>query len=50
MITRLLVVPGVVLGIIFGFVGQAMAADHAVILMYHRFGEDSFPSTNVRLT
>ena len=50
MITRLLVVPGVVLGIIFGFVGQAVAADHAVILMYHRFGEDSFPSTNVRLT
>ena len=50
MITRLLVVPGVVLGIIFGFVGKAVAADHAVILMYHRFGEDSFPSTNVRLT
>lgn len=27
----------------------AMAADSAVILMYHRFGEDSFPSTNIRL-
>ncbi len=25
------------------------AADHAVILMYHRFGEDSLPSTNIRL-
>jgi len=27
----------------------ARAADSAVILMYHRFGEDQFPSTNVRL-
>jgi peptidoglycan/xylan/chitin deacetylase (PgdA/CDA1 family) len=27
----------------------AMAADHAAILMYHRFGEDSIPSTNIRL-
>lgn len=26
-----------------------LAADSAVILMYHRFGEDSFPSTNTRL-
>lgn len=25
------------------------AADSAIILMYHRFGEDSFPSTNTRL-
>jgi peptidoglycan/xylan/chitin deacetylase (PgdA/CDA1 family) len=25
------------------------AADSAVILMYHRFGEDGFPSTNVRI-
>ena len=25
------------------------AADHAVILMYHRFGEDTIPSTNIRL-
>ncbi len=27
----------------------AQSADSAVILMYHRFGEDSFPSTNVRI-
>jgi peptidoglycan/xylan/chitin deacetylase (PgdA/CDA1 family) len=29
--------------------GSAFAADHAVILMYHRFGEDRLPSTNIRL-
>ena len=28
---------------------MAIAADHAVILMYHRFGEDAIPSTNIRL-
>lgn len=27
----------------------ARAADHAAILMYHRFGEDRIPSTNIRL-
>lgn len=27
----------------------AMAADHAVVLMYHRFGENKYPSTNIRL-
>jgi peptidoglycan/xylan/chitin deacetylase (PgdA/CDA1 family) len=27
----------------------ASAADSAVILMYHRFGENEFPSTNIRL-
>ena len=27
----------------------APAADSAVILMYHRFGENAFPSTNIRL-
>ena len=30
-------------------VGTASAADSAVILMYHRFGDDRYPSTNVRL-
>lgn len=30
-------------------VTAASAADSAVILMYHRFGEDGFPSTNIRL-
>jgi len=29
--------------------GPAISADSAVILMYHRFGEDAFPSTNVRI-
>ena len=28
---------------------SAYAADHAVILMYHRFGENDYPSTNIRL-
>ena len=27
----------------------AYAADYAVILMYHRFGENDYPSTNIRL-
>ncbi len=27
----------------------ALADDHAVVLMYHRFAEDRFPSTSVRL-
>lgn len=27
----------------------AVAADSAVIFMYHRFGEDRYPSTNIRL-
>ena len=29
--------------------GPVRAADSAVILMYHRFGEDGFPSTNIRI-
>ena len=29
--------------------GPAAAADSAVILIYHRFGEIAFPSTNIRL-
>lgn len=33
-----------------GFLGfSAQAADHAAVLMYHRFGEDRIPSTNIRL-
>jgi len=27
----------------------ANAADSAVVLMYHRFGEDRYPSTNIRI-
>ncbi len=29
--------------------GAAAAASHAVIFMYHRFGEDRYPSTSIRL-
>lgn len=32
-----------------GMPGVVHAADSAIILMYHRFGEDSFPATNIRL-
>jgi len=32
-----------------GVSGVAHAADSAVALMYHRFGEDKYPSTNIRL-
>ena len=28
---------------------SARAADHAVVLMYHRFGENTYPTTNIRL-
>jgi peptidoglycan/xylan/chitin deacetylase (PgdA/CDA1 family) len=28
---------------------SSLAADHAVAVMYHRFGEDSYPSTNTTL-
>ena len=34
----------------FGLVGGgAFAADYATVLMYHRFGEDKYPSTNIRI-
>jgi peptidoglycan/xylan/chitin deacetylase (PgdA/CDA1 family) len=29
--------------------GQLLAADSAVVLMYHRFGEDRYPTTNIRV-
>ena len=29
--------------------GEAFAADYATVLMYHRFGEDKYPSTNIRI-
>ena len=38
-----------ILVLLLSFLGSAFAADHAVILMYHRFGEDQLPSTNIRL-
>jgi len=31
------------------FAAPALAAESAVVLMYHRFGESDFPSTNIRL-
>ncbi len=44
-LTRLCLVAGV----FFSSLGHSNAADHAAILMYHRFGEDKYPSTNIRL-
>lgn len=32
-----------------GAVVAAVASDSAVVLMYHRFGEDRYPSTNIRI-
>ena len=32
-----------------GHAARSLAADYATILMYHRFGEDRYPSTNVTL-
>ncbi len=29
--------------------GQALAGDWATVIMYHRFGEDGYPTTNIRL-
>ena len=37
-----------VLGLLI-FSGVLFAADEAVVLMYHRFGEDRYPSTNIRI-
>ena len=49
MFSRLSLIPSLVFGLLAGFIAPSFAADHAVILMYHRFGEDQYPSTNVRL-
>ena len=38
-----------VAGIFLASLGQSNAADHAAILMYHRFGENEYPSTSIRL-
>jgi poly-beta-1,6-N-acetyl-D-glucosamine N-deacetylase len=32
-----------------GFIGAARTADGAVAIMYHRFGESSYPSTNITI-
>jgi len=47
-----LVIFGIILTSLFSFTPPAMAQppeDSAVIIMYHRFGEDNFPTTNVSL-
>ena len=31
------------------FLSSALDANHAVVFMYHHFGKDKFPSTNIRL-
>ncbi len=47
--------PAILLGMLMGFltaagpVADARAADSAVVFMYHRFGENAYPSTNIRL-
>ena len=46
---RLFLLPLILAGVILGAISAARAADHATILMYHRFGEDKYPSTNVRI-
>ena len=48
-VTRLSLLPVLLAGIILGATAAARAADHATILMYHRFGEDQYPSTNSTL-
>jgi len=37
---------GLFLGVMSGFSADALAKPSAVIIMYHRFGEDAYPSTN----
>lgn len=46
---RVLAVFALAAAILLGHVARGFAADHATILMYHRFGEENYPSTNVRL-
>jgi len=46
---RGLPVAGAAVLILNGVVGIAVATDNAVVLMYHRFGEDRYPSTNIRV-
>ena len=48
-LTGLLARIGLVIGVVLSCLGQVNAADYATVLMYHRFGEDNYPSTNIRL-
>ncbi len=49
MIVHLLGCFSFVISMLLSCLGQVIAADHAAILMYHRFGEAKYPSTNIRL-
>lgn len=40
---------GLMLAVLMLWPDLARAADHAVIIMYHRFNEQEYPSTNIRL-
>jgi poly-beta-1,6-N-acetyl-D-glucosamine N-deacetylase len=39
----------IALAAVLAWLTPAMAADHAVAIMYHRFGEDRYPSTSIKL-
>ena len=46
---RILAALALAMAILVGHAARGFAADHATILMYHRFGEENYPSTNVTL-
>ena len=46
---RILATLALAMAILVGHAARGFAADHATILMYHRFGEENYPSTNVTL-
>lgn len=39
----------IILLLLTNLIGSAVAADSAVVLMYHRFGESQYPSTNITI-
>ncbi len=39
----------ITLAVFIGLKVPVMAADSAVVMMYHRFGENTYPSTNIRI-
>jgi peptidoglycan/xylan/chitin deacetylase (PgdA/CDA1 family) len=47
--TILTAVSAAVCGLLLVWPDLARSADHAVVVMYHRFNEQDFPSTNIRL-
>lgn len=48
-VTRLMAGALIIGGVLSGHVTSVSAADSAVLLMYHRFGEDQYPTTSVTL-